>query len=247
MANFQPLNKYSLLLLDKLVKKYKLKDPFLDIACGNGYVSKHLAKRGWSGKAIDYSPKAVSVTQENLKGYKEVKVEKISLSNTYGKYNTILMFDILEHLDDDISALQKAYSLLEDSGFLVIAGPSNHNEWRWDDDFYGHVRRYSEEDLKNKLKRAGLVHIISYDYTYPFFWILRRLYTKLINKTSERTLDKEKQTKKSSFINAWDIPLVANYLNKIEFIWFPIYLIQYAFFKNLISKGCSMIVLAKKK
>lgn len=52
MANFKPLNNYSLFILDKFINSYHLKPPFLDIACGNGYLSEFLARRGWGGKAI---------------------------------------------------------------------------------------------------------------------------------------------------------------------------------------------------
>lgn len=246
MANFQPLNNYSLFLLDRLIKKYHLKSPFLDVACGNGYLSKRLAKKGWKGKAIDFLPKAIKTTKENLAGFRGIKVEKKTLLQVSGKYNTIFMFDILEHLEDDISALKKVYSLLETGGHLVVAGPSNPSEWRWDDNFYGHIRRYSEKNLKDKLKRAGFTHIVSYDYTFPFFWILRRFYTTLIDKTKGKLFDKEKQTKISSFSYAWDIPLAAKFFDKTTLLWLPIYFLQYAFFKKFTSFGCSMMVLARK-
>lgn len=245
MANFAPLNNYSLFILDRLIEKYNLKQPFLDVACGNGYVSKHLAKKGWSGKAIDYSEKAIQIAKKNLINYQKIRLERKSLSEVTGKYKTVLMFDVLEHIDDDLSALKKINSLLQKSGHLVIAGPSNPAEWRWDDDFYGHFRRYSETELKSKLTKAGFQHLVSYDYTYPFFWMLRRIYTE-IKKKKLNNLDKEKQTKKSSLVYAWNIPLISTLLNNTSILWLPIYIIQYTFFKEKIQKGNAMLVLAKK-
>lgn len=245
MANFKPLNNYSLFLLDKLVKKYNLKPPFLDVACGNGYLSKHLTKKGWSGTAIDYYSKAVNEAKKNLKEYKKIKVQKKSFSKTTGKYNTILMFDILEHIKDDISALKKANLLLLKSGFLVIAGPSNPKEWQWDDEFYGHYRRYTEGELKKKLLKSGFKPIVCYDYTFPFFWLLRIIYTKLIHK-KKASGGIEKRTKDSSLIYAWNIPFISNILDNTSVLWLPLYFIQYYLFRGYTHIGNAMIILAKK-
>lgn len=245
MANFKPLNNYSLFILDKFIEKYKIRSPFLDVACGNGYLSKHLAKKGWVGVAIDYSTKSIVIAQEHLKEFKKVKVKKKSFSETSGKFNTVLMFDILEHIDDDISALRKAHSLLLDNGHLIIACPSNPQEWRWDDNFYGHFRRYTQNELKEKLIKAGFKPMVFCDYTFPFFWALRRIYTKIIS-NKKRVFGREKQTEQSSFSYAWSIPIVSSLLDKTSFLWQPIFIIQYVFFKKFISKGNAVIILAKK-
>lgn len=246
MANFKPLNNYSLFLLDKLIEKYKIKSPFLDVACGNGYLSKHLAKKGWVGEAIDYSAKSVFVTQEKLTEFKKVKVKKKSFSKASGKFNTVLMFDILEHIKDDISALKKTYSLLSTGGYLVLATPSNIREWRWDDDFYGHFRRYTQNELKEKLIKAGFKPIVCYDYTFPIFWLLRKLYTKLRN-GKEILGSMQKRTKESSFAYAWDIPFVSMLLNNSTVVWCPIYFLQYILFKKFTSFGNAIIILAQKR
>lgn len=246
MANFKPLNNYSLFLLDKFIKQYNLKPPFLDVACGNGYLSKHLARKGWGGIAIDYYSKALNEAKKILKEYKKIKVQKKSFSKTTGRYNTVLMFDILEHIKDDISALKKANLLLLKGGFLVIAGPSNPKEWRWDDEFYGHYRRYTEVKLKKKLLKTGFNPIVCYDYTFPIFWLLRIVYTKLIDK-KKNSEGIEKRTKKSSLVYAWYIPLLSNILDNTSALWLPLYLTQYYLFKRYTHIGNAMIILAKKK
>lgn len=245
MANFTPFNNYLLFILDKIIEKFKLKPPFLDIACGYGYLSKHLGKKGWSGKAIDLSKQAVEITKFSVKKYKFINVERKDFLKIKGIYKTVFMLDILEHIKDDVFALKKARSLLSIDGHLVIAIPSNHKEWRWDDNFYGHFRRYTQEELSGKLIKAGFKPIVFYDYTFPFFWTLRRIYTKIISK-KKRILDREKQTKQSSFSYAWSIPIVSSILDRTSFLWLPIFITQYVFFRNYISKGNALIVLAKK-
>lgn len=244
MANFRPLNNSSLYVLDKLIDKYKLKPPFLDLACGSGYVALHLAKKGWTGKAIDFSKEAIKIAKENLKSYKKVTVEQRSANQEKGKYKTILMFDLLEHIKDDQKFLNKVSRLILPNGHLVIAGPSNPSEWRWDDDFYGHYRRYTSKGLKDKLKEAKLKPLISYDYTFPVFWFMRRLYTTLIRKDKDK--DIERRTKESAVSFAWQIPIFSSFLGATSFVWYPIYLMQYFLFKNWVSKGSAMIIVSKK-
>lgn len=245
MANFTPLNNYILFLLDKVRKKYHLEPPFLDIACGTGYLSRYLGNLGWQGKAIDFSEKAIKITQNNLKDLGKVIVERKSASKENGKYKTVLMFDFLEHVKEDLKFLRKVHSLLIPGGFIVICVPSNPKEWRWDDDFYGHYRRYTKNDLNRKFIQSGFKPIIFYDYTFPFFWALRRIYTKL-KKKKVNYPDKEKQTAKSSFAYAWSIPVASALLDKTSLLWIPIYIIQYTFFRKKIYKGNAMFVLAKR-
>lgn len=244
MANFQPLNNYALFILDKLICQYRLKPPFLDVACGNGYVAKHLSKKDWEGKAIDFSKKAVELARSNLKDYKKVIVEQKSADKETGRFRTILMFDVLEHIKDDQLFLNKISSILEPEGHLIIAGPSNPDKWGWDDNFYGHYRRYTAEGLKGKLTKAKLKTLICYDYTYPFFFFLRRFFISFIHKVNKKSF--EKRTMESSFIYSWEIPLLSAVVDKTSFLWFPIYYIQYLFFKKFLSRGSAMIILSKK-
>lgn len=245
MANFKPLNNYALYILGKVIEKYNLRPPFIDIASGTGYLSEYLGNMGWRGKAIDFSEQAVDIAREKLKKYNGITVEQKAAEDEKGKYNTALMFDLLEHIKNDQQFLKKVHSLLNPNGYLVIAVPSNPQEWRWDDEFYGHYRRYTEGELREKLIKANFKPIIFYDYTFPFFWILRRIYTQ-IKKGNKKFTDKKKQTVASSLVYSWNFPLISSILDNTSLLWFPIYFIQYIFFKSNLTKGSAMMILAKK-
>lgn len=66
MANFKPLKKYMIYLINELVEKHALSGPFLDIGCGKGDISMYFIKKGWKGKAIDLSEEAVVATKITL-------------------------------------------------------------------------------------------------------------------------------------------------------------------------------------
>lgn len=246
MANFAPLNNYTLYILDKIIAKYQLKSPFLDGGCGTGYVSRHLAMKGWEGKAIDLSEDAVRVSRENLSSFDKVKVAKEGILNQKGKYNTVILFDVIEHIKDDKKVLRKISQLLNLRGHVLLALTSNPKEWRWDDEFYGHYRRYSESDIRNKLMKVGLEPKDIIEYTFPAFWLIRRLYTGIQKPPHVNFKDKVKRTEMSAISSSWHIPYLFQLIIRLDFLWRIIFFFQYHFFKNNISSGFAMLVLAQK-
>ncbi len=245
MANFKPLNNYSFYLLDKLISKYHLKSPFLDVGCGVGDLTSHLAKKGWPGKAIDYSDIAIKRIAPRLSNYPNITVEKRSIFNENTTYSSLFMWDVIEHIEDDSKFLMKANNLLAPSGFLVMSVPSNPREWRWDDEFYGHFRRYTPSDITKKLKEAGFKTILIWDFSFPVFWLMRRIYTRIKPAVSSNKSKAEK-TKLSSTKITWEIPVISNLINNLDFLWSPVFMIQEMLFKDSTSRGFAMLVLAQK-
>jgi len=249
MANFIPFKKHMFNYLDRIIVRYDLASPFLDVGCGIGDLSVFLAAKGWKGKAIDSSDIAIERAEDNLRPFPEVAVKKESLYDENNNFKTIFLWDVIEHVKDDEAALKKIASLLSPGGYLLMSVPSNRKEWRWDDDFYGHYRRYSAEEISGKLVGAGLAPIILYDITYPFFWAMRRLYTRFKSSPKARAsaMDMEAKTSISSTVNAWDLPFISVLLNSDNFFWRALSRFQFLFFKNKLKKGHEMLVLAQKR
>lgn len=246
MANFIPLKNYLLFCLDRLVNEYGLTSPFLDIGCGIGDVSRHFALKGWSGRAIDFSEAAIKKAKDGLAAFKDLEIKHEALSQAKGLFNTVFCIDVLEHIEDDAAALNKIYSFLPIGGYLVLAVVSNPREWRWDDEFYGHCRRYDIEEIKERLAAAGFETVTYWDFTYPFFWIMRRVYVKLKHPPAGAGSDKFMRTAESSLVNAWDVPFLSKFLSKESILWNLLYKFQFRYFKGKIRDGHEMIVLARK-
>ena len=245
MANFAPLKNYMLYCLDRCIGQHHLNGPFLEIGCGKGDVSAHLARKGWQGTAIDFSDAAIGEARATLAEFPGVVVKKQALSDVTGSWDTILMWDVLEHIEDDAGALRIVLRLLNPGGRLLLAVPSNPREWRWDDDFYGHFRRYTVDDLSARLARAGLEPVAFWDFTYPVFWAMRRAYTRL-KRAAPVTEDKEASTKASATRNAWDLPFVSRVLDRTGALWRPVYWVQFRLFRHATSKGHEFFALARK-
>ncbi|MBK6806020.1 MAG: hypothetical protein IPG84_14805 [Betaproteobacteria bacterium] len=105
-------------------------------------------------------------------------------------------------------------------GRLLLAVPSNPREWRWDDDFYGHVRRYTVEDLRTRLEEAGLEAVTFEDFTFPVYWAMRRAYTRL-KRAPPPPADAHAATMASATRNAWDLSFVSRIADRSAALWTP--------------------------
>lgn len=245
MANFVPLKNYMLYCLDRMIGQHGLTGPFLEIGCGRGDVSAHLARKGWRGTAIDFSEAAIAQARATLAPYPHVTVRQQAIHEIAGTWSTVILWDVLEHIDDDAGALRAIERLLHPGGSLVLAVPSNPREWRWDDDFYGHCRRYTVDGLSARLTAAGLEPILCWDFTFPVFWALRRAYTRL-KRAPPPVPDRAAATKASATVNAWDLPLLSRLLDRTASLWAPVYGLQFRLFRDATARGHEFMTLARK-
>ncbi len=246
MANFPPLKHYILYCIDQMIRQYHLEPPFLDVGCGIGDVSAHLAEKGWSGKAIDISAPAIELATTQLRKFPSVELKKQSLFEERRTYKTIIALDILEHLEDDETAIQKISDLLDPDGHLIVAVPSNPKEWRWDDDYVEHKRRYTEATMTAKFKKSSLNSVVFWDFTFPVFWLMRRMYTSIRKAPPKSETSNHEKIEISGIVKMWHFPIISDLLSKKSFLWDLVYRWQFRQFKNRPDLGHEMIVLAQK-
>jgi glycosyltransferase involved in cell wall biosynthesis len=72
-----------------------------------------------------------------------------------GQMDTVVCLNVLEHIEDDLGALRNIRSMLEDGGRAVILVPAGQNIYNCLDEELGHFRRYSEEQLRQRMTDAG--------------------------------------------------------------------------------------------
>jgi glycosyltransferase involved in cell wall biosynthesis len=73
----------------------------------------------------------------------------------HGQMDTVICLNVLEHIEDDLEALRNIRSLLIDDGRVVILVPSGQSIFNSLDRELGHFRRYSEDQLHDRMTAAG--------------------------------------------------------------------------------------------
>lgn len=73
------------------------------------------------------------------------------------QFDLICLFDVLEHIPDDVGTLAKLPGLLKPGGKLVLTVPAYQWLWSAHDEYLHHQRRYSAADFKERLAHADCI------------------------------------------------------------------------------------------
>lgn len=149
----------------------------LEIGCGDGYIIKTLAKKfpklSWSAIDINFDNHFIKELQEGnpsirfYKKYKDIKNEK---------YDLLLFFDVLEHIEDSVFFLRDAVEkLLKIDGMVLITVPAFQSLFTDHDVFLKHYRRYSLSQLKSLLIQAKVQKNCKYGYFFFSLLLIRTL------------------------------------------------------------------------
>jgi SAM-dependent methyltransferase len=127
--------------------------PIVDVGGGNGFVSMGLSANGIP--AIVVEPGSEGAATSVSRGLPTVHAAYESLKIPDGSLTGVGMFDVLEHIEFDLQALQSIHAALQVGGRLYVAVPAH--QWLWSpvDKLSGHFRRYSRKTLETAIRRAG--------------------------------------------------------------------------------------------
>ncbi len=73
-----------------------------------------------------------------------------------GSCDGVLLFDVLEHIEDDRAALRAVGRVLRPGGLLICTAPAYQWLWSSHDEALGHRRRYTARGLSRVAREAGL-------------------------------------------------------------------------------------------
>ena len=102
------------------------------------------------------------------------------------RFDLVCMFDVLEHIEEDVQTLHRVRELLAPNGRVVLTVPAHRWMWGPHDEFLHHRRRYSARELGEKAGNAGLaLRTLSYFNTLLFpLALLARVGDRLLARTS---------------------------------------------------------------
>ena len=132
----------------------------LEIGSGIGNITKFLLDRDLV-IATDVEPQYLVLLKNTFMKYRKFLIEHLDISGTemerYRPYHidSVICFNVLEHIEQDEKALKNIFLLLEPKGRLLLLVPSHPWLYGGLDQHLGHHRRYGKKELKNKLEATG--------------------------------------------------------------------------------------------
>src|SRR5215469_4133557 len=70
-------------------------------------------------------------------------------------FDTVVCLNVLEHVEDDLRGLCNIRSALQPGGRAIILVPQDQSIYGTPDDALGHYRRYSPQQLRDRMEQAG--------------------------------------------------------------------------------------------
>ena len=116
----------------------RMGDKILDLGCGDGFYLHILSSLGkFDLFAVDNNPKAISLAKKYLgkthsKKVKFFKGDVAKLPYKNSSFDKIIVSELLEHLEDEVQALEEWNRVLKKNGILVMTVPNKNYPFLWD-------------------------------------------------------------------------------------------------------------------
>ncbi|MHA7872465.1 MAG: class I SAM-dependent methyltransferase [Hyphococcus sp.] len=128
-------------------------DKLLDVGAGSGVFSKMLVDQNRAGHAICVDP---GYEDEFVGARRTDRIDYVRSVETVDA-DTVLMIDVIEHVEDDVALLRDYAGRASDGTRFLISVPAFQFLWSSHDEFLEHKRRYTLASLRAAVTAAGLV------------------------------------------------------------------------------------------
>jgi SAM-dependent methyltransferase len=148
----------------------------LEIGPGGGAMGAMIARRH-EYVGVEPDPIAFARTRQRLEelGHGEVLNGSIEALAGRSPFDVVCAFEVLEHIEDDVAALEAWFRWVRPGGRIVLSVPAWQHRWGPLDLMAGHIRRYSPESLRSSLEAAGFIQPTTWLYGFPLGYLLQPL------------------------------------------------------------------------
>ena len=135
----------------------------LEIGCGVGGIIDLLPRKDLI-LALDIDDEVLAYAAQRHRDREECRFEHLDVSTLDAagrarlaalRFDTIVCINLLEHIEDDVGALETMRDILVPDGVVALLVPAHPSLYGAYDAADGHFRRYRKRELREKFRRAG--------------------------------------------------------------------------------------------
>ena len=158
------------------LKSY-IKDPFLEVGAGQGGLTNLYKKFTKDITLIEPDKKLFQLLRKKFRK-KNIKIKNQTIGKIRSKYQTIIYFDVLEHIKNDLREVKTASKKIKKNGRLIFNVPAHQLFYNEFDKAVGHFKRYNKKDFREIEKKTDLKieKLIYYDSIGLLFLILNKIF-----------------------------------------------------------------------
>jgi SAM-dependent methyltransferase len=159
----------------------------LEVGAGTGGNLEMLSRFGHVS-AMEMDGTARAIAKKKTRGCFDIRSGSCPSSIPFPEaaFDLICLFDVLEHIEEDVASLTALKRLLTPQGRILLTVPAYQWLWSEHDEFLHHKRRYLASDLRERIEGAGLqIEKLSYFNTLLFpLAVIARAKDRLFNAAS---------------------------------------------------------------
>ena len=184
----------------------------LEVGCGIGTMSRQILNVDAQTRLVCIEPNVncalrarTALAGEARVAIRECHLEECSrLELAQERFDTIVCVNVLEHIEDDVSALALFHDVVAGTaGQVIVFVPALQSIYGPHDAALGHHRRYSKRSLTKAFAAAGL-EMVTIRYTNPI-GLLGWMYNLYISGNTEHTSGQVALFER--FVAPWALPL----------------------------------------
>jgi glycosyltransferase involved in cell wall biosynthesis len=159
----------------------------LEVGAGHGTLTEHLAAFG-SVTAVEPSDRAAAHLRSRFAGDPRVTVQLGDHTSVRPESaDTIVLSNVLEHIEDDVDALRSLRTALRPGGRIIVFSPAFDLLYSEFDRKVGHYRRYRARTLRARMRAAGL-DVVECRYVNSLGFATWLLYARVLGRTPTKSV-----------------------------------------------------------
>ena len=160
------------------IRKF-LKDDILEVGAGCGSFSKNYMKNFNSITLTDMDNSSFNLLKKNFINEKNINVINSPTKDIDKKFNTIIYFNVLEHIKEDKLEIKTALEKLNSGGYLIVLVPAHQKIYSKLDKAVGHYKRYNIDFFKkNRFENSKIIKLHFLDFFGYLLYYLNKIFFK---------------------------------------------------------------------